>query len=189
MKLDVQLPHSKLIGDLQINSGEVQVWQGANGIGKSSLMKYLRDNNRLESFSYCMQRPLNVLGDFTARMLLYDLKDYLGEENINDVNYLIKDFNLVHKLDRPIRTLSGGENQALKLISCFMIRASGYFLDEATTHLDQDKINALMSCLKQLKEASKKIVMIEHHPCIQEVADKTLHFIKKENVVEVSYGN
>lgn len=182
----VVLPHDTLYGEFDISSNEIQLWRGPNGIGKSALLNHFRTHESLlsdKAASFCMQKPIEVLGDATVGDLLHDLFEFAGGEQ----SQLLSLFSFEAKRKQKIRELSGGENQILKLISALSLNRDIYFLDEATTHLDEGKIKILFEFLVSIKESGKSIIMIEHHPYAQKIADKQLFFTKNEKL-EVVYG-
>ncbi len=187
----VELIHDTLYGKWNLKKSEIQHWVGANGIGKSNFLKYIRDNEvktlkHLKS-SYCMQSSLHVLGDFTPADLVGSVKEYFKGKIREDSEELIQKLNFSDKLNRPIRYLSGGENQTLKLISSLIIESDIYFFDEATTHLDEEKIKVLFEWFEKLATEGKSIALIEHHPYAQKIAHRTL-FFKKRQQLELEYG-
>jgi excinuclease ABC subunit A len=63
-------------------------------------------------------------------------------------------------------TLSGGENQRVKLASELARQATGkslYILDEPTTGLHHEDINVLMGVLQKLADQGNTIIIIEHN--------------------------
>lgn len=72
------------------------------------------------------------------------------------------------KLGQNATTLSGGEAQRIKLAKILGIKKripvpTLYILDEPTTGLHFDDIQALMEVLNELKKQGNSIVIIEHH--------------------------
>ncbi len=185
----VQLIHGKIHGIWKLVQGESQLWQGANGIGKSSFLRFLRENEKkyLKEVvcSYLMQGPLHVLGDYTPRDLIKHTEDYLGK-SFESSQELIEGFKLQSRLDTPIRFLSGGENQLVKLLSCLMLSSSVYFLDEATTHLDEERIKFLFDYIQKRKKDGVSFVLIEHHPHASLFCESVLKFSKR-NRLEIEY--
>ena len=70
------------------------------------------------------------------------------------------------KLGQPATTVSGGEAQRIKLSTELSRRATGrtlYILDEPTTGLSFEDVNALMRVLHRLVDADNTVLIIEHH--------------------------
>lgn len=77
-------------------------------------------------------------------------------------------------LDRPARTLSGGEAQRVALTSAL---GSGlvntlYVLDEPSTGLHPDDIGRLIDCVRSLRDAGNTVVVVEHDLAILRAADR-----------------
>jgi len=78
------------------------------------------------------------------------------------------------KMGQPATTLSGGEAQRVKLATELSKRATGrtlYILDEPTTGLAFDDVNALMGVLHRLVDTGNTVLVIEHHIDVIKQAD------------------
>lgn len=78
------------------------------------------------------------------------------------------------KLGQPSSTLSGGENQRVKLATELARRDTGhtlYLLDEPTTGLHFEDIKVLMSVLNKLVDKGNTVVVIEHNLDVIKQAD------------------
>lgn len=78
------------------------------------------------------------------------------------------------RLGQPSTTLSGGENQRVKLATELAKRDTGktmYVLDEPTTGLHFDDIRVLVGVLNRLVDKGNTIIVIEHNLDVIKVAD------------------
>jgi len=78
------------------------------------------------------------------------------------------------RLGQPSTTLSGGENQRVKLAKELAKRDTGktlYVLDEPTTGLHFDDIRVLMGVLNRLIDKGNTIIIIEHNLDVIKMAD------------------
>ncbi|MDE7407707.1 MAG: excinuclease ABC subunit UvrA, partial [Muribaculaceae bacterium] len=78
------------------------------------------------------------------------------------------------KLGQPSSTLSGGENQRVKLATELAKRDTGktlFVLDEPTTGLHFEDINTLMGVLNRLVDKGNTVVVIEHNLDVIKSAD------------------
>lgn len=76
-------------------------------------------------------------------------------------------------LDRPTRTLSGGEFQRARLAACLSSRLFGahFVLDEPTAGLHPRDTHRLLAALKQLRDDGGTVIVVEHDPQVMQAAD------------------
>lgn len=76
-------------------------------------------------------------------------------------------------LDRPTRTLSGGEYQRCRLASCLGTSLQGacFLLDEPTSGLHSRDTQQLLNTLLRLKDNGATVIVVEHDPDVISAAD------------------
>ena len=88
---------------------------------------------------------------------------------------VLRDIGLGYiKLGQPSSTLSGGENQRVKLATELAKRDTGktlFILDEPTTGLHFEDIRTLLSILNRLVDRGNTVVVIEHNTDVLRCAD------------------
>lgn len=99
-------------------------------------------------------------------------------ENVPQILHKIKVLQEVGlgyiKLGQPSTTLSGGESQRVKLATELSKRDTGktiYILDEPTTGLHFEDIQALLKVLNKLVDKGNTIIVIEHNLDVIKTAD------------------
>jgi excinuclease ABC subunit A len=77
-------------------------------------------------------------------------------------------------LDRPTRTLSGGETERVNLTTCLGTRLVNtlYVLDEPSVGLHPRDTARLVSILEKLRDTGNTVVVVEHEPSVMRAADQ-----------------
>ncbi len=186
---------SKSYGDLQvyqdldfeIERGEKAVLVGENGAGKSTLLKILsgvipidrgaRSVGYNVDLGYFSQTRLDTLnpGNTVLEEAYSAAPGMLSQESIRTI--LGAFLFTGEDADKRVSVLSGGEKSRLNLAKFLINPPNFLLLDEPTTHLDVDAVDALIQALTEYKGT---IVFISHD----------IHFVRSvANVVyEVKQG-
>lgn len=160
---------------LDIDAGPSTVILGANGAGKSVLMRLMHgllrpssgtiswnadDVSRRQAMVF--QRPImlrrsalaNVM--YAVKLAKVEQPEKLAMEALNEVG-------LVHAAQRPARVLSGGEQQRLALARAWALHPEVLFLDEPTASLDPSATREIETVIKAFDASGTKIVMATHN--------------------------
>jgi ATP-binding cassette subfamily F protein 3 len=165
--------------DLRIDMDDRIALLGANGNGKSTLVKLL--SGRLEKMSGHVYKSGKLRVGYFAQFQTDELnveetpyqvmKDAMKGLHEAKVRAALGKFGFdKHKADTRIGELSGGEKA--RLLFCLMSHDAPHImlLDEPTNHLDMDAREALMQALNNYQGA---VILVSHDPHLVEcVADR-----------------
>ena len=158
---------------LEIGAGPSTIILGANGAGKSVLMRLMHgllapssgsivwkaaDTRRRQAMVF--QRPIMLRRSALANVV-YALK--LAGQQQNLAMEALKEVGLAHLAHRPARVLSGGEQQRLALARAWALHPEVLFLDEPTANLDPSATREIETVIKAFDAAGTKIVVATHN--------------------------
>src|SRR5204863_4796844 len=77
-------------------------------------------------------------------------------------------------LDRPTRSLSGGETERVSLTTCLGTRLVNtlFVLDEPSVGLHPRDTERLIRVLEQLRDAGNTVLVVEHEASVMRAADQ-----------------
>jgi ATP-binding cassette subfamily F protein 3 len=165
--------------DWQVRLGERWGVVGANGVGKSTLLKLLL--KKIEPSAGQCQLGANVAPGYFSQdadtldpkqtpmhTLHYDLDMDLGSARNLLGRFLISGDDAT----RPIGTLSGGERNKMQLAVLTQLGPNTLLLDEPTNHLDMESREALADVLKSFQGT---LILVSHDRwLLDQVTDNTL---------------
>lgn len=181
------LPHRDCTLELKLTLGKILIVQGENGIGKSSLSRWIKDHYSSE-VTLIEQSPLI---HFYNRKLI-DLKNILINSldqkfDSNRFHQLWNDFRLHLIEEHFLNSLSGGENQSLKLVIGLAMKNKILILDEPSQYLDESRKKKLSQVLSQLKN-DFLIIVIEHESSwLTNVENEKVVLRLNDRVIEGQY--
>ena len=117
-----------------------------------------------ESFAG-IEKKLNKKQQVIAKDILTEIRDRLSFLLEVGLHYL--------SLNRPTRTLSGGESQRIRLATQIGSQLMGitYILDEPSIGLHQRDNHRLINALKNLRDGGNSVLVVEHDKDIMMAAD------------------
>lgn len=183
---------------ISFSSKEVSIITGANGTGKSTLMKQLVGLLSTENgnISFCGMNPDHLSDAERSEYLFYlpqeppcfnltplSLFDSFNPDNVEVCEKLAERFGLTNKvLKTCIADLSGGERKKVYLSLAFSTTPDTYLLlDEPTNSLDQNGISAFISLLSERQGGA---MIISHNQQITELPYNIFKVDKGGNVYE-----
>lgn len=112
-----------------------------------------------------LEDRMNSKQNVIAKDILKEIRDRLSFLLDVGLHYLT--------LDRPTRTLSGGESQRIRLATQIGSQLTGitYILDEPSIGLHQRDNHKLISALRNLRDSGNSVLVVEHDKDIMLAAD------------------
>lgn len=165
---------------LTLEAGASTILLGANGAGKSLLMRLMHGlivpdagtvawrasaaRNARRAHAMVFQRPVMLrrssLANVTYALAVAGVprgeREALAMEALREVG-------LAAIANRPARVLSGGEQQRLALARAWALHPEVLFLDEPTANLDPAATREIETVIKAFDAAGTKIVMSTHN--------------------------
>ncbi len=175
---DLKIANKLLIENinLQINYQEKICIMGANGCGKSTLIKRILENNdnniKIGSSVKIGYIPQEIIIDENITILDYVKRFYVGDET--HLRSTLSKFAFYgENVFKRVNKLSGGEKVRLKLLELIHKNSNLIILDEPTNHID---ISTKETLEEALKEYNGTVIFISHDRYfVNKLADKILY--------------
>jgi tungstate transport system ATP-binding protein len=161
---------------IDIEAGPSTIILGANGAGKSVLMRLMHGllqptSGRVEwsapavrrQQAMVFQRPVMLRRSALANVIYaLEAAGLRGTGTERAAMQALDEVGLAHVAQRPARVLSGGEQQRLALARAWALHPEVLFLDEPTANLDPGATREIETVIKAFDAAGTKIVMSTH---------------------------
>ncbi|MEX2241625.1 MAG: ATP-binding cassette domain-containing protein [Burkholderiales bacterium] len=162
--------------DLTLEAGASTVILGANGAGKSVLMRLMHgllapSTGRVawstegprRRQAMVFQRPVMLRRSALANVVYaLDAAGVPVGQQLRLAREALQEVGLAYAAGRPARVLSGGEQQRLALARAWALHPEVLFLDEPTANLDPGATREIEAVIKAFDVAGTKIVMSTH---------------------------
>jgi tungstate transport system ATP-binding protein len=166
--------------DIHIGTHDVTVLMGANGAGKSILLRVLAalivadsgevrwqhcapGNTLRRQIGFVFQKPILL-----RRSAIANIRHALHatgcarQQSTSRARDALTLAGLEHLQDSPARLLSGGEQQRLAIARALALEPDVLFLDEPTANLDPAATAQIESMIREATTRSMKIVLVTH---------------------------
>lgn len=162
--------------NLKVNSGDFIIISGANGSGKTSLLRLIKGSLLPDHGSVQFDDSLS-LGDvvlfsqnyrsFFLNLSVFENlnffhqlnKQYTKKKFENKTNELLSKFDLENKKNNIVSSLSSGEIKKLILIRGYLQNGKILLFDEITNSLDAKSKNLI---IKDLDDTKKTVIWVSH---------------------------
>lgn len=191
---------------LNIDSGKITLIYGPSGSGKTTLLyaisgmldnlqsgeiiientslyslkEHERDKFRLTNMGLVFQNLnlfpyMNVIENIF--MPIYANNRKPGSKEMDKLKELLKLMDLSEYIDKPIYTLSGGEQQRIAIIRAFITAPPIVICDEPTANLDRNNSIIFYKKLKALaKTTNCAVIMVSHDELAKNYCDYSFNF-------------
>lgn len=188
---------------LQLDKGKIYGLVGANGSGKTMLMRALCGFIKLDEGTISIDNQpvqfnqdlpvtvgliLETPGFVSSQSAMQNLQFLLSLNHQSDqfVEPLLKFFDLWDVKDTKVKDFSLGMRQKLGIIQAVMEDQELLILDEPTNGLDKQTIEKFIQLVQALKEKGKTILIASHHEYeIKELADEMIEISEGTLIHEV----
>ena len=181
IKKNIKYQNPLEVDELTFKKGKIYSVLGHNGSGKSTLFKILYNIVDFDEGSIDIEgkgfsqevvyqyMSYNPQKSYFLTGTLRDNFDYLYKYSKNsdllgktELELLIKEFNLEHRLDTNIKKLSGGEQAKAQFIRTLLMNKEYILLDEPMASMDFKTIELVEEKLRELKSMNRSVILITH---------------------------
>ena len=127
--------------------------------------------NRSNMQDFYLQQRFNSADSGDA----YTIREELSNEDEELVAYWLGFFMLGHLIDKPLVTLSNGENKRLQLVKSVLRDPDWLILDNPFLGLDVEGREILSTCLEKLRENSVQFILINSPAALPACVNRVMY--------------
>jgi ABC-type polar amino acid transport system ATPase subunit len=204
----------KILNDisLTVNKGEIALFLGPSGVGKSTLLRIFNNLETIDSGSLSLDdKELNLATintTHTVGMVFqhFNLFDHLTvEQNITlplervlkknkqqaqqQASALLKQYDLLEQKDKYAYQLSGGQKQRLAIVRALAMGPRIICLDEPTSALDPVLTAYVANNIQQLAHDGYIVLVATHDTDLLKKLNCTIYLMSEGCIIETAQSN
>lgn len=199
----------KILNDLnfKIDHGQIGIFLGGSGVGKSTLLRVLNHLENYDSGSFVLDgseldlayanrhhlvgmvfqhfnlfEHLNVLDNIT--LALIHCKGLEKQEAEHIANQLLERYELQDKAQVSIHQLSGGQKQRLAIARTLALDPKIVCLDEPTSALDPRLTSQVAKFIRELAAENRIILLTTHDMNLLDLLNGQLFLLEGGSIAE-----
>jgi ABC-type polar amino acid transport system ATPase subunit len=190
-----------------VNSGEIALFLGSSGVGKSTLLRILNNLEAIDSGNISLNgTPLNVatintthsIGMVFQHFNLFDhltvaqnitlplerVLQYSHQKAQEKADTLLQRYGLLDKKHHYAAHLSGGQKQRLAIARAIALEPQVICLDEPTSALDPVLTTSIAHNIQELAHEGYIVLVATHDTALLEKLTCTIYLMKDGKIVE-----
>ena len=197
---------------LTVKKGEIAVFLGSSGVGKSTLLRILNNLETVNSGTISLDdKTLDLATINTAHTVgmvfqHFNLFDHLTvEQNITlplekvlkkssadatkIAHHLLNHYGLLDKNNKYANQLSGGQKQRLAIARAIAMEPKIICLDEPTSALDPVLTSYVANNIQELAKEGYIVLVATHDTDLIEKLDCTIYLMSQGNIIETAQSH
>ena len=191
--------------NLEVNAGEIVSITGPSGIGKSTLLRCINGLEKIDRGEILIEgikienkisknvnlqvglvfQDYNLFPQYSVlknvTLSLISVLKMNKEKAVIKAKEILKQMNLLEKINSYPYELSGGEKQRVAIARTLAINPKIICFDEPTSALDPKLVKEVSKIIKKLANEQKAILIVTHDlGFANKISDRIIEFDKKE---------